>query len=98
MTRNFSCKLGEIDLIMADSRGAVVFIEVKCRADEEFVDIETVLTNAKKTRMSKAAFYFLKTKKIEDRPFRFDFITVLATKSGDEQIRHYENAFLPCGI
>ena len=34
ITRNFRCKPGEIDLIMSDASGALVFIEVKTRKSE----------------------------------------------------------------
>src|SRR4030042_6957274 len=71
LTRKFSCNSGEIDLIMADAEGAVVFVEVKTRADETFDAAESVITASKKTRMSRAARYFLATHNIEDRPFRF---------------------------
>ncbi len=95
LVRNFSCKSGEIDLIMADADGAVVFVEVKTRADEAFEPTESVITASKKTRMSRAARYFLATHKIEDRPFRFDVVTIVLGQKGRPQIRHYENAFVP---
>ncbi len=95
LTRNFSCRGGEIDLIMADTDGAVVFVEVKTRADEVFAPAESVVTPAKKTRMSRAARYFLATNNIENRPFRFDVVTIVLGQKGRPQIRHYENAFVP---
>lgn len=95
LVRNFSCRSGEIDLIMADAEGAVVFVEVKTRADETFEATESVITASKKTRMSRAAKYFLATHKIEDRPFRFDVVTIVLGQKGRPQIRHYENAFVP---
>lgn len=94
LTRNFSCRGGEIDLIMADTDGAVVFVEVKTRADETFEPAESVITAAKKHRMSRAARYFLATHNIEDRPFRFDVVTIVLGQKGRPQIRHYENAFV----
>ena len=95
LARNFSCKSGEIDLIMVDSEGAVVFVEVKTRADEAFGPAESVITAAKKTKLSRAARYFLATHNIEDRPFRFDVVTIVLGQKGRPQIRHYENAFVP---
>jgi putative endonuclease len=95
LARNFSCKGGEIDLIMVDSEGAVVFVEVKTRADETFGPAESVITAAKKTKLNRAARYFLATHNIEDRPFRFDVVTIVLGQSGPAQIRHYENAFVP---
>lgn len=95
LARNFFCKTGEIDLVMADADGSIVFVEVKTRADESFSPAESVITPAKKNRMSRAARYFLATHNIKDRPFRFDVVTVILGQAGPVQIRHYENAFVP---
>jgi len=95
LTRNFSCKTGEIDLIMIDSDGTLVFVEVKTRASEDFSPSESVVTKTKQTRMLRTARYFLATNNIENRPFRFDVVTIVLGEKAPEQIRHYENAFLP---
>ena len=94
LTRNFSCKTGEIDMVMVDSDGTLVFIEVKTRTNEDFSTSESAVTKAKKTRMLRTARYFLAINNIENRPFRFDVVTIVLGEKGPEQIRHYENAFL----
>ncbi len=93
LQRNFKCKTGEIDLVMADADGTVVFVEVKTRSNEDFTDTEDVITFAKRTRMKRAARVFLAKHKIKDRPLRFDVVTIVFGKDGGEQIKHYENAF-----
>jgi len=95
LTRNFSCKTGEIDLVMVDSDGSIVFVEVRTKANEEFADVEDSITSAKKTRLKKTARYFLASNDIQDRPCRFDIVTIVLGQSGRPQIRHYENAFTP---
>lgn len=95
LTRNFSCKTGEIDLIMVDTDRTIVFIEVRTRADETFNSIESSITAPKKARLAKTARYFLATHKIDDRPFRFDIAAIVLPPKGPPQIRHYENAFVP---
>jgi putative endonuclease len=95
LARNFRCKTGEIDLVMVDADGTLVFVEVKTRANEDFSPSESAITSAKKTRMLRAARYFLSTNHIEDRPFRFDVVTIVLAEKGPAQIRHYENAFVP---
>lgn len=95
LTRNFLCKTGEIDLIMVDSDRTIVFVEVKTRANEDFGPSESAITGAKKTRMLRAARYFLASNNIEERPFRFDVVTIVLSGKEPEQIRHYENAFTP---
>jgi len=95
LARNFSCKAGEIDLVMANTNGAIVFVEVKTRADESFEPVESVITSAKKNKLYRAARYFLATHNINNRPFRFDVVTIVLGQTGPAQIKHYENAFVP---
>lgn len=95
LARNFSCKTGEIDLVMVDPDGALVFVEVKTRSDEAFSPIEAAVTGRKKHRMTRAARYFLAVHDIQDRPCRFDVVTIVLGQSGRPEIRHYESAFVP---
>ncbi len=95
LARNFSCKTGEIDLVMVDSDGSIVFVEVKARADESFGPAESVITPAKKNRLFRTARYFLATNNIENRPYRFDVVTIVLGQTGQPTIKHYKNAFVP---
>ncbi len=95
LTRNFSCKTGEIDLIMVDADGTIVFVEVKTRADENFGPAESSVTSTKKTKLLRTAQYFLATNNIENRPFRFDIVTIVLNRTGRPKVRHYENVFVP---
>ncbi len=93
LTKNFSCRTGEIDLIMAAGAGTVVFVEVKTRKNENFADAEAAITSAKKERMKKAANLFVKKHKLYDKPLRFDVVIVMADEKAKARMRHYENAF-----
>jgi len=95
LTRNFSCKTGEIDLIMVDTDRTIVFVEVRTRADETFGSAESSITSAKKARLIRTARYFLTTHDIDDRPFRFDVVTIVLGPKGTPQLRYYKNAFVP---
>ncbi|MFC1781350.1 YraN family protein [Planctomycetota bacterium] len=95
LTQNFSCKTGEIDLIMVDRDGTIVFIEIKTRADETFADIESSITTSKQIKLQRAARFFLASNNIENRPCRFDIVTIVLAKSGKPLLKHYENAFVP---
>ena len=95
LARNFSCKTGEIDLIMVDGDGSIVFVEVRTKADESFGPPEESITQPKRARLMRAARYFLAAHKIEDRPLRFDVVTVVLGQVGRPQIKHYQNAFVP---
>lgn len=95
IVRNFTCKLGEIDLIVGDSNGAIVFVEVRTRADESFTEAQDTVTPKKQAKLARTAKYFLKTYRVKDRPLRFDVVAVVLGQKGPAQIRHYENAFTP---
>jgi putative endonuclease len=95
LTRNFSCKTGEIDLIMVDIDSSIVFLEIRTKADETFNTVESSITAPKKTRLIRTARYFLTTHNIDNRPFRFDIVTIVLPPKGAPQIRHYKNAFVP---
>jgi putative endonuclease len=95
LARNFSCKTGEIDLIMVAPDRTIVFVEVRTKADETFGSVESSITAPKKARLLRTARYFLATHDIDNRPFRFDVVTIVLGQKGRPQIRHYENAFVP---
>ena len=93
LTRNFSCESGELDLIMVDSDGSIVFVEVRTKADETFGPPEASITQPKRAKLLRTARYFLATHNIEDRPFRFDVVAIVLGQTRRPQIRHYKNAF-----
>ena len=95
LARNYCCKTGELDLVMVDTDGAIVFVEVKSRAGEELAPAESVVTFSKKVKALRTARYFLAAHKIDDRPYRFDVVTIILGQTGPPQIRHYQNAFTP---
>jgi putative endonuclease len=98
LAHNFPCRAGEIDLIMVAPDRTIVFVEVRTRAyheQENFVPPESTITSAKKAKLRMTARYFLATHQVEDRPFRFDIVTIVLGQKGREQINHYENAFVP---
>ena len=95
LTRNFSCKTGEIDLVMVDIDRTIVFVEVRTKSDETFNSVESSITAPKKARLFRTARFFLTTHNIDDRPLRFDIVTIVLPPKGTPQIRHYKNAFTP---
>ncbi len=97
LTRNFSCKTGELDLVMVDIDGTVVFVEVRTKSRREREPLSTpeeTVTYPKRLKLLRTARYFLAAHKIEDRPFRFDVVAIVLGQKGRPQIRHYENAFV----
>lgn len=72
--RNFSCKGGEIDLVMQDGRG-LVFVEVRKRANNGYGGAAASVTSRKQARLVIAAQTFLQRYKMPP-PCRFDVIAI----------------------
>ncbi len=71
LARNYRCRLGEIDLILAD--GAVlVFAEVRLRRNVDFGGAAASITAAKRQRIVRAARHYLSGK--PEPPCRFDVV------------------------
>lgn len=95
LTRNYRCSAGELDIVMVDPDGSVVFVEVRSRTDKMLVDPEQTITSTKRAHVHRAARFFLAEHKIQDRPLRFDVVTLVLGRSGPPQIEHFPNAFVP---
>ncbi|MDD5454241.1 MAG: YraN family protein [Candidatus Ratteibacteria bacterium] len=92
LERNWKMKAGEIDIVAADG-DTMVFVEVKARSSTEYGTGEEAITEHKKDKIINAAKACLKHKG-EDRPCRFDVISILLEKNGKiKEINHIEDAF-----
>lgn len=94
--RNFSCPLGEIDLIAA-RRGLVVFCEVKTRGGDGFAPPYEAVNRGKMVRLERTAEYWLNTRPRPGEECRFDVITVLLG-TGRPRVEHIEDAFRPSEV
>lgn len=74
LERNFLCKAGEIDLIMADGP-VLVFVEVRRRSSGKFGGAVYSVTPAKQQRLLRAAQYYLLRHKLPP-PCRFDLVAI----------------------
>ena len=90
LARNFSCKMGEIDIIAQDKQKTIIFVEVKQRKTNLFGGGLAAVNKAKQRRITLTAAAYIKKTKINYTALRFDIITVTAGV-----LQHYENAFLP---
>ncbi|AKM32734.2 YraN family protein [Pandoraea faecigallinarum] len=59
VARNYRCRGGEIDLIMRDRAGVLVFVEVRARARSDFGDAAQSITHGKRRRLVLAARHYL---------------------------------------
>lgn len=99
IARNFSCRHGELDLVM-DERGTVVFVEVRYRrgsaARTNFGDGIDSVGAAKRAKLVRAAAVFLATQpRLAQRTCRFDVLAI----AGDAQTPSLDwckNAFEAC--
>ena len=91
--KNFSCRFGEIDLIVCD-RQYIVFVEVKLRKNADFAEAREFVTHAKQQRIITAASLWLSRHETELQP-RFDVVEVYAPGGlfGRPEIHHIEDAF-----
>jgi putative endonuclease len=69
--RNYSCRLGEIDLILADGP-ALVFAEVRLRRNRDYGGAAASITAAKRQRILRAARHYLSGR--PEQPCRFDVV------------------------
>ena len=91
---NFSCRFGEIDLIVRN-RQYLVFVEVKLRRSASYVQAREYVTPAKQQRLRTTAMYWLSCHETDLQP-RFDIIEIYApdgVNTINPEIRHLENAF-----
>ncbi len=73
--KNFSCRLGEIDLIMKDET-CLIFVEVRKRTNPLYGSGAETVTPAKQRKIIKTAQFFLLNHAIGDYDCRFDVISI----------------------
>ncbi len=59
VARQYSCKMGELDLIMKD-KNAIVFIEVRYRQSTEYGEPFETITRPKQRKLIRTALFYLK--------------------------------------
>jgi putative endonuclease len=77
LTRNFSCRFGEIDII-ASNKGYIVFIEVKARKDGSMVSGLEAIHHSKIDKIRKTALFYAQDK--PDKKYRFDVLEIIPNK------------------
>lgn len=86
--RNFSCRLGEIDIIAKDGK-YLVFVEVKYRKNTATgYGFEAVDSNKQKKIQNTSLYYLTTKRKSIDIPIRYDVIEII-----DQKYRIQKDAF-----
>jgi putative endonuclease len=90
MEQNWSCPVGEVDLI-GRRDGLWVFVEVKTSRKLSAWPPEIRVNSRKQQKLRSLAKYYLKQHRL-DSPCRFDVVSVW-WDDAEIKIRHIENAF-----
>jgi putative endonuclease len=93
VTRNFYCRLGEIDLIMIDKQ-TLVFIEVKYRKNANFGGALASISISKQRKLQKTATFYLQQQRLNayNTLCRFD-VVALEGNMNNATINWLKNAF-----
>lgn len=76
ISRNYRCRLGEIDLVMRDG-AYLVFVEVRARANRNFGGGLASITYAKRQKIIKtASYYLLAHQQYDQQLIRFDAVSI----------------------
>ena len=86
--RNYRCRLGEIDLILADGP-ILVFVEVRLRRNSDFGGAAASITAAKRQRILRAARHYLSGK--PECACRFDVVLLDALAA--DRVEWIKDAF-----
>jgi putative endonuclease len=93
LARNFSCHLGELDLIALDG-DCIVFVEVRSTEQDEPIRPALSINAAKQSRLTELAVYFLQKRNLLGRSARFDVLAVCWPPGRtDPEISHFVSAF-----
>ena len=91
LARNWRCRLGEIDVVAAETvagRTTVVFCEVKCRSGVRFGDPLEAITWAKLRKLRALAAEWMATHPVSAQAIRIDAVGVLLVPGRDPRLTH----------
>jgi putative endonuclease len=91
LARRYRTRYGEIDIVARDGL-TIVFVEVKARDGGDFGGGAEAVTPWKQRRISRMAMDYLARCRWDDRPSRFDVVTV-EIGPGAPAVEVYPNAF-----
>lgn len=92
IAKNYSCRRGEIDLIMLDNE-VIVFVEVRYRKSVSHGTPEETITKAKIKKLIIAAKIFLQTHPRQNAECRFDVVGATQSQSGKVIFNWIKDAF-----
>jgi putative endonuclease len=98
VARNFTTPgiKGEIDIVGYDGK-VLAFVEVKTRVvgDREMPSPEVAVTPDKRHYLVRMARQFLRARRAQDSPYRFDILAIESRAGQPPQVRLHKSAFSP---
>jgi putative endonuclease len=91
IVRNYSCRLGEVDLIARDG-DTLAFIEIKTRRGASIGCAKEAVNARKRRQLSKVALAYMKSNDCCEAKARFDVVAI-NLKDGNTQIEVIKDAF-----
>jgi len=91
LARNWRCRLGEIDVVAAETvegRTTLVFCEVKCRAGLGFGDPLEAITWAKLRKLRSLAAEWMTEHRVPAHAIRLDAVGVLLLPREEPRLTH----------
>lgn len=89
VARNWRCPLGEVDVVAVDDTGALVFVEVKCRAGTSFGHPLEAITAEKAARLRRLASFWLRHERsVAARQVRIDALGIVKRRGWAPNITH----------
>ncbi|NOQ94983.1 MAG: YraN family protein [Desulfobacterales bacterium] len=88
---NYTCALGEIDLIARDG-DVLVFVEIKTRKKQSLGLAKEAVTKRKQVKLSKVALAYMKYNDLWGSKARFDVVAV-GVSEGKKEIEIVKDAF-----
>ena len=91
---NFSCKFGEIDLIMTAGKQTLVFVEVRSRREQTYGSALDTVTAGKQSKLRRTAGLYLQARpRYQHFNCRFDVVGIQTNSKYPERITWIPNAF-----
>ncbi|AKK30426.1 YraN family protein [Mycobacterium sp. EPa45] len=88
VARNWRCRYGELDIIVAAADGTVVFVEVKTRTGDGFGGVDYAVTPVKVRRIRRLAGIWLSEQAHRWAAVRIDVVGVRIGRQRTPEITH----------
>jgi putative endonuclease len=97
LEHNFTCEIGEIDIVALDVR-CVVFVEVRSTEAGDAQKPALSVDHKKQAKLSNLALYYLKRRGLLDCSARFDVLAISwPAGQAEPAVTHFQNAFEATG-